>query len=131
VIVIDASVLVEALVRGGATGASARALLSENLAWAAPEHLTVEAFSAVRRLAAGGKITTAQAELALLDLTAVEVDTVPVSELIDVMWDLRHAVSGYDAAFVALARRRNLTLVTADLKLAAAASSWCRVQTPS
>jgi predicted nucleic acid-binding protein len=130
VIVVDASVLVDALVLGGANGAKARALLTEDLAWAAPENLTVEAFSAVRGLAAGGKITVAQAELALRDLTALGVDSVPVSELIDVMWDIRHGMTGYAAAYVALARRRGLTLVTADLRLAAAASSWCRVQTP-
>jgi predicted nucleic acid-binding protein len=129
VIVVDASVLTDVLAYGAAS--RARALLSEDPAWAAPEHLTVEVFSAIRGLAAGGRISQAEALLALHDLVTLEVDSVPVAQLTELMWELRHAMSGYDAAYVALARQRGLTLVTADRRLAAAASSWCRVQTPS
>jgi predicted nucleic acid-binding protein len=44
------------------------------------------------------------------------------------MWQLRANISGYDAAYVALAESRQLTLVTADGRLARAATQYCRVE---
>jgi predicted nucleic acid-binding protein len=44
------------------------------------------------------------------------------------MWELRHGISGYDAAYVALAESRGLTLVTSDGRLARAATAVCRVE---
>ncbi len=44
------------------------------------------------------------------------------------MWQLRHTISGYDAAYVALAESRALTLVTGDARLARAATAYCRVE---
>ena len=39
-------------------------------------------------------------------------------------WNLRHNVSAYDAAYVALSLRYGLPLVTLDLRLARAAQSF-------
>jgi predicted nucleic acid-binding protein len=44
------------------------------------------------------------------------------------MWQLRHAVGAHDAAYVVLAEARQLTLVTADARLARTATSYCRVE---
>lgn len=56
------------------------------------------------------------------------VETVPVDDLLTRMWQLKANISAYDAAYVALAERRDLTLVTADAKLARAATGYCRVE---
>lgn len=44
------------------------------------------------------------------------------------MWQLRNGISGYDAAYVALAEARGIPLVTSDGRLARAATSYCRVE---
>jgi predicted nucleic acid-binding protein len=41
------------------------------------------------------------------------------------MWQLQSGISGYDAAYVALAEARDLTLVTSDGRLARAATPFC------
>jgi predicted nucleic acid-binding protein len=43
-------------------------------------------------------------------------------------WQSRRQISGYDAAYVALAVARDLTLITADARLARAAVGHCRVE---
>ena len=44
------------------------------------------------------------------------------------MWQIRESVSGYDAAYVALAEARDLTLVIADARLAKTATPFCRLE---
>jgi len=45
----------------------------------------------------------------------------PVIEMADVVWDLRAGLTAYDAAYLALARRLDVGLLTLDTGLAAAA----------
>ena len=52
----------------------------------------------------------------------------PVDDLLPRMWQIKANISAYDAAYVALAERRDLTLVTADAKLGRAAMAHCRVE---
>jgi len=47
-------------------------------------------------------------------------ETVPLDELLTGMWQIRESVNGCDAAYVVLAQARDLTLVTADARLAKA-----------
>lgn len=45
-------------------------------------------------------------------------------------WELRHNLTPYDAAYVALAELRGTALVTADAGLAAAAGGRCAIELP-
>ncbi|GAB3816281.1 type II toxin-antitoxin system VapC family toxin [Micromonospora zhanjiangensis] len=127
-IVVDASVIASTLVYTDDRGRKARAVMGRDPEWAAPEHWKVEVFSALRGLALGGKITDEQASRAVGRLTRLGVDTVPVDDLLPRMWQLRAGISAYDAAYVALAERRGLTLVTADARLARTTTAYCRVE---
>ncbi|MQA25608.1 MAG: PIN domain-containing protein [Micromonosporaceae bacterium] len=127
-IVVDASVLVNALAYADGRGDKARTALMRDPEWSAPEHWKAEAFSAIRGLALGKKITEHRADRAVAALRQLAVDQVSLDELLPRMWQLRNAVSGYDAAYVALAEIRGLTLVTADARLARAAVPHCRVE---
>lgn len=127
-IVVDASVLTNALIYADDRGRKARAILAKDTEWAAPEHWKVEVFSAIRGLALGGKVSQEQAVRALTRMSDLGVDHVPVDSLVPRMWELRGNVSGYDAAYVALAEVRGLTLVTADGRLAKTATQYCRVE---
>lgn len=127
-IVVDASVLTNALVYSDERGQKSRAVLNNDLEWTAPDHWKVEVFSAVRRLTLGSRISVVQASRAVERIRRLAVDHVPVDELLPRMWQLRSSVSAYDAAYVALAELRRLTLVTGDARLARTASQICRVE---
>lgn len=127
-VIIDASVLVNALVSDGSAGARAREVLTEKDSWAAPEHMPMEVFSAVRGLCLGGKITESRARSALSELReGLEVELIGVRQLFPVMWEMRGHVSGYDSAYAAAARLFDCPLVTNDVRLAKAVEGHCRV----
>lgn len=128
VIVVDASAMSTMLVYTDDRGRKARAALARDIEWVAPEHWKAEVFSVVRVLTLGRKITEAWASGVVSLLPRVGVKTVSLDDLLPRMWELRGNVSGYDAAYVALAEARGVTLVTADGKLARAAMSFCRVE---
>ncbi|UYM04685.1 type II toxin-antitoxin system VapC family toxin [Solicola gregarius] len=127
-IVVDASALIELLVYEGSRGQRARDVLSRDEVWCAPEHWKAEVFSAVRGLMLGGQLGEVYASRAITRLPMLAVEGVDLNGLLNGMWQLRHEVSGYDAAYVALAQQRRLTLVTADAHLARAAVRHCRVE---
>lgn len=127
-IVIDASVIASMLVYTDDRGRKARTVMGRDPEWAAPEHWKVEVFSVMRGLALGGRITAEQASRAVDRIMRLGVDTVPVDDLLPRMWQLKANISAYDAAYVALAERHGLTLVTADARLARASTAYCRVE---
>ncbi|MPY83592.1 MAG: PIN domain-containing protein [Actinophytocola sp.] len=127
-IVVDASLLANMLAYTDQRGRKARAALSRDTRWAAPEHWKSEVFSAIRGLAIGGKITDERAAWALDRLPRLGMDHVSLDGLLPHMWRMRESISGYDAAYVALAEQRGLTLTTSDARLARAATTHCRVE---
>jgi predicted nucleic acid-binding protein len=125
-IVVDASVVVCALADDGRDGERARTrLLGERLA--APEVLDLEVASVLHRLCASGALPEARAEVALNDLVQLRLDRVGHRRLIARCWELRHNLTVYDAAYVALAEALSTTLVTADTRLANAPRLPCDV----
>lgn len=127
-IVIDASVLTAALTDDGPLGRSCRAELANDVHWAAPDHLVVEAFSAIRGLDRGAKITRQRAESALTALSSAVVDRVDIVPLLARMWQLRPNLTGYDAAYVAVAELLACPLVTADRRLSHAPGVRCEIR---
>lgn len=109
-------------------GRKARAALGRDTAWAAPEHWKAEVFSTIRGLALGNKIKEMQAVQAIDLLPHLGIDYVSLDELLPRMWQVRSSITGYDAAYVALAEARHVALVTSDGRLARAATSFCRVE---
>jgi predicted nucleic acid-binding protein len=128
VIVVDASTMVNMLVYADERGRKARAVLGRDTEWAAPEHWKAEVFSVLRGLLLGGKISEELAWRAIQRVLRLGVDHVSLDELFPRMWRLRAAISGYDAAYVALAEARGLALVTSDARLARTAIAYCRIE---
>ncbi len=126
-IVVDASVLTNALTDDGQVGARARIELSNDPHWAAPEHLVVEVFSAIRGRWLGNKISDKRAEEALAAVAAATVDLIDTAALLSRMWELRSNITGYDAAYIAAAEAYDCALVTADRRLANAPGIGCAV----
>jgi predicted nucleic acid-binding protein len=78
----------------------------------------------LRKLEDAGVLTARPARGLVREVAAVEVIYVgPEPSLISEQWELRHNVSAYDAAYVALCLRHGLPLLTLDLRLARAAET--------
>lgn len=72
-------------------------------------------------------MTSKRAKLALSDLIALPVRRISHQLLAQRCWELRHAVTVYDAAYVALAEALGIPLLTADARLSRAPGLRCRV----
>jgi predicted nucleic acid-binding protein len=127
-IVIDASVLANALTDDGALGQVARAELASDDHWAAPGHVHVETFSAVRGRLLGATISDERAREATHALAEAAIELLPTAPLLQRMWELRANLSAYDAAYVAAAEATECALLTADARLARAPHVRCEVR---
>jgi predicted nucleic acid-binding protein len=126
-IVVDASVVASALADDGDDGDQARARLrGERLC--APEILDLEVISVLRRLLGAGGLDERRTDLALADLGELHLRRVSHRPLLGRIWELRHTVTPYDAAYVALAEAIGTTLITADRGLANAPGPRCVVE---
>ncbi|MFG1949705.1 type II toxin-antitoxin system VapC family toxin [Micromonospora sp. NPDC048830] len=127
-IVVDASVLADALVDDGPIGDAARAELTADSHWAAPGHLLIEVMSVIRGKVLGNKLGLARAQEAIQTLPLFVIDEINTTTLLDRMWQLRGNVSAYDAAYVAAAEALTCPLVTGDGRLAKASGIRCEIR---
>jgi predicted nucleic acid-binding protein len=128
VIVVDASVLANALVYADDRGRKARSVLARDPEWAAPEHWKADVFSVIRGLTLGSKIEETVALHAVDLLAHLGMDHVSLDALLPRMWQFGTNISGYDSAYVALAEARGLTLTTSDARLARTAITYCSIE---
>lgn len=86
----------------------------------APEILDLEVLAALRRLVESGRTPVHQAELALRDFLQLPIRRHGHHGLAPRIWELRHNVTEYDGAYIALAEALDAPLITCDARLAAA-----------
>lgn len=128
-VVVDASVVVAALVDVGKTGRWAEdILLSDHLV--APHLMPVEVANVLRRSTDAGEITADSAALAHADLQALTVDLLPYAPVASRAWALRDDLTLYDAWYVALAELLDSELATLDGRLARAPGVKCAFLLP-
>jgi predicted nucleic acid-binding protein len=127
--VVDASVLVAALVDTGPHGAWAEDVLARG-SLHAPELARAEATNILRRLERAKLITTPEANGAQDDLMQLDIDSFSFEPFADRIWELRHNVTSYDAWYVALAEALKLPLATLDETLAKSNGVACEFLTP-
>lgn len=128
-LVIDASLVVSALVDASSTGRWAESLLVAG-PLSAPHLMPVEVTNVLRRAAARGEITPEVASMAHADLLDLRVELFPYAPFAPRVWELRDNVTSYDAWYVALAEFLGSKVATLDLRLAQAAGSRCGFETP-
>ena len=94
----------------------------------APHLLDVEVAQALRHYAARDEISAARGQ-SLIDLLGrLPITRYPHDSLLDRIWSLRHNLTAYDAAYVALAEALDARLVTADERLAAAPRNRAKIE---
>jgi predicted nucleic acid-binding protein len=91
----------------------------------APAHLDAEIVSALRGMARSHPGLEEAVPSALAHLAGFPIRRMPLSPLLERMWELRHNITAYDAAYVALAERLDAVLITCDARLAAASGPTC------
>lgn len=83
----------------------------------APHHLDLEVLSALRGMSLGGQIHPQDAARAIDAYLALSIERHPVTLLARRIWSLRHQMTSYDAAYLALAEGLGAPVVTCDHKL--------------
>lgn len=126
-IVVDASVVANALADDGDDGKLARRRLIDADELAAPDLVDVETVSVLRRRWLAGDLTARRFSMAIDDLGDLALLRVPTLPLMRRAYELRANVTVYDAAYVALAEHLGWVLVTADSRLARAPGIRCTV----
>jgi predicted nucleic acid-binding protein len=119
-IVLDASAAVDWLLQTPAGERIEQRIYSRNDTLHTAHLLDVEFAQVLRRLMREGTLTPKRAAEAIEDLTALRVTRYAPVVLLDRIWRLRHNLSAYDAAYVALAEELKAPLITRDRRLAAA-----------
>ena len=120
-IVADASAIADLLL-ARPRAKSIRAALSSHTELHVPEHFHAEVLSVLRRQLLTQRLSEVRADRALAGLAALRVLTYPVIQLMLPIWRLRANLSVYDAAYLALAQRLDMGLITLDGALAEAAA---------
>lgn len=126
-VVIDASALVALVAPTESMMAVAHTLGAEG-DWNAPEHLIIEAASAIRGLHLGGRLNAERLDEAFDALTRTDVRSHATAPLLPRIRELAPNATTYDAAYIALAERLDAPLITIDDKLARIPGISCEVR---
>jgi predicted nucleic acid-binding protein len=121
-IVIDSSVLLELLLATPRSAPVRQKIADWGDCLHAPHLIDLETAQGLRKWVQIGEIVASRADEALIDLTTINISRYPHDGLLRRIWALRHNMTPYDAAYVALAEELNAPLLTLDQKLAKAAA---------
>ena len=116
-IVVDASALLEFLLRT-AVGAKVETRLFKKFEeFHAPHLVDVEVAQGLRRLVRLREVSAVRAEEALADLVDFDLHRHAHVNLLDRAWTLPDNITAYDAMYIALAEALDAPIVTCDVRL--------------
>jgi predicted nucleic acid-binding protein len=127
-IVVDASTILEVLLGTPAANRIAERFFAEGETLHAPHLLDVEVAQVLRRYTLAGTFDSERGEEALEDLADFPIARYPHQPFLFRIWELRHNVTAYDAAYLALAEALGAPLVTRDAKMASAAGHGAQIE---
>lgn len=116
-IVLDASIVVELVTKSEAAESLRARLGLDNEHVIVPYLLDIEVMSALRKLAAAGRIDARDSDKYLEIFTRLPMERYPHDSLLGRIWELRHNFTAYDAVYIALSEMTGATLYTNDAKL--------------
>ena len=124
-IVVDASVLANAVGDDEQDGDQARSLLRVHRELAAPDLVDVETVSILRRRWLARTMPDERFEQAVADLADIAVTRYPTRGFVRRVFELRANITAHDACYVALAEGLGWPLCTSDGRLARASGPRC------
>ncbi len=116
-IVVDASVILELLLRTPAAEAIEPRLFDPAETLHAPHLIDLEVAQVLRRYARSGEITEQRGAEALEDHRDMPISRYPHTLFLERIWALKDTATAYDAAYLALAEGLEAPLLTRDRKL--------------
>ncbi|HVZ69545.1 MAG TPA: type II toxin-antitoxin system VapC family toxin [Rhizomicrobium sp.] len=126
-IVIDASAALDILLGTSAAKDVMARLSKRGETIHAPHLLDIEVAQVIRRRVIYGDISSDRGSAALTDLSKIAIQRYPHDFLLPRIWELRHRLTAYDAAYIALAESLDAPLLTRDRRIAAAAGHYAQV----
>jgi predicted nucleic acid-binding protein len=127
-IVLDASAAIDWLLQTPAGQRIEKRVYSRGETLHTPHLLDLEVAQVLRRLVRDGAAPARRAEEALRDLTDLRMVRYPHVVLLPRIWQLRHNLSAYDAAYVGLAEKLGAALITRDGRIASASGHAASVE---
>jgi predicted nucleic acid-binding protein len=124
-LVIDASAMVDLLLRNPVGDAVGRAITTTTLH--APPHFDVEVLSALARLQRAGQLSDLDVERRLRQLGIAPIERHTGAGLLEPAWAMRHNVRITDGVYLALADALGTQVLTTDRALANAAPGRSRL----
>ncbi len=118
-LVLDASVVLDLLLRGPAAAAIEDALFAGGTSLHAPHLLDLEVLQVLRRRERQGVLGGGRGPEVLADLADLGIRRYPHGPFAKRIWEMRHNVTAYDAAYLSLAEALDAELLTLDRSLAA------------
>lgn len=119
-IVVDASAILEFLLRTSLADAVDQRVFEPGQTLHAPHLLDIETAHALRRYARAGAGTAERCLIALDNLSKLSIQRYSHTVLLPRIWELRHNLTAYDATYVALAEVLDAPLLTSDRRIAGA-----------
>ena len=117
-IVIDSSAVLEVLLRSQAGLEIEKRIFSPRESLFAPHLLDLEVVQVLRRYCTSGEIDSERGKEAIEDLKDLPINHYQHDIFLHRIWELRHNMTSYDAAYVALAETLPAPLLTRDTHLA-------------
>ncbi len=127
-IVLDASAAVDWLLQTSAGQGIEKRIYARNETLHAPHLLDLEVAQVLRRLARQGVVSVRRADEAVRDLLDLRITRYAHFVLLPRIWQLRHNLSAYDAAYIVLAETLGAALITRDARLAFASGHRASVE---
>jgi predicted nucleic acid-binding protein len=126
--VVDASAVLEVLLKTPLGVRIAPRILRPDATLHAPHVLDIEIMHVLRRLTQSGAVALLSAQQALEDVLDLQLIRYPHDALLYRIWELRQSVTAYEASYVALAEFLDMPLLTCDARLSRAHGHKAKVE---
>ena len=127
-IVLDASAAIDWLLQTAVGQRIERRIYARGESLHAPHLIDLEVAQVLRRLVREAAVSAQRADQALDDLLSLRITRYPHFVFLPHIWRLRHNLSAYDAAYIALTDKLGATLLTRDARLASASARGVSIE---